>query len=321
MDARLLAQAKRANQWQSLLLVGALCGVLYAIAYSLFGFMGGMIAVGAALALFILTPAVSPALILRMYRARELQPAELPGAFEVMRELARRADLPAVPRLFYLPSQVMNAFTVGSPKHAIVVVSDGLLRRLNGPEFAAVLAHEITHIQNRDVRVMGFADVAGKIVGSLSRLGQILLLINLPLFLIGGMHLPWLTIGLLFLAPALTTIAQLALSRTREFAADAGAAELLGDSRPLASALHKIEVQSQSLLAKMFGGRRGLPEPSLLRTHPKTAERIERLLRMHPDGEQPTPGAGSSLDARSFEPHPLATRVHRPRWHRTGAWF
>ncbi len=315
MNAEILAKHRRSNWGQSLLLLLTLGAVLFAIAHTLFGGLAGWLAVGVALVLFFVTPAVSPTLVLRAYRAKPLPPERFPQYNGMVAALAQRAGLSQVPKLFYLPSDVMNAFTVGRSGQAVIAVSDGLLRRLNFAELAAVLAHEVAHIQNRDVHLMGFADIAGRLVGSLSRLGQFLLLLNLPLMLFGQAHIPWLTVGLLFAAPLLTGLAQLALSRTREFAADQDAAELLGDPRPLAAALEKIEHQSRGMLEKMFGGRRGLPEPSLLRTHPHTHDRIERLQAMRPT--QP-----SVLDELAHSPVQGLTQVAiRPRWHRTATWF
>lgn len=315
MNPEVLAKHRRSNGAQSLLLLLTLATVLFAIAHTLFGGIAGWIAVGIAVALFFITPAVSPALVLRAYRAKELPPERFPQYNGMVAALAERARLPRPPKLYYLPSDVMNAFTVGRSEQAVIAVSDGLLRRLDFAELAAVLAHEVAHIQNRDVHLMGFADIAGRLVGSLSRLGQFLLFLNLPLMLLGQAHIPWLTVGLLFAAPLLTGLAQLALSRTREFAADQDAAELLGDPRPLASALQKIEHQSRSMLEKMFGGRRGLPEPSLLRTHPHTHERIERLQSMRPM-DTPVLDRLARSPVQGLTPQPI-----RPRWHRTATWF
>ncbi len=337
MDAEILKAHRRTNRWQSILLLLAVGAVLFLIAYSLFGITAGWMAVGFAVLLFVFTPAVSPSIVLRMYRAKPLKESQAPALFDLVQELSKRAELPKPPDLYYLPSDVMNAFTVGRKKHAVIAVSDGLLRRLNLAELAGVLAHEMAHIQNNDVRLMGFADVAGRVVGSLSRLGQFLLLLNLPLILMGQSHIPWLTIGVLVLAPILTQLAQLALSRTREFEADASAAELIGDPRPLAAALKKIEEQSQSMLAKMFGGRKGLREPSLMRTHPHTHERIERLKGLRRSAAQAAaqgllkfeqaqsddPRAQSAQKSAQKSPQesPQAETPIPPRWHRTGTWF
>jgi heat shock protein HtpX len=153
--------------------------------------------------------------------------------------------------------------------------------------------------------------------------GQALLLISLPLWIVGGVAISWLTIAILLLAPTISALAQLALSRTREYNADLEAARLLGDPEPLALALAKIERFQGRLLEQFLGPGQRLPDPSMLRSHPSTEERIRRLvaLRGHTDylgSRLPSLVLGAGQTHGTF---PLAPRPLRPRWHGLGTWY
>lgn len=222
---------------------------------------------------------LSPDLILRLYKARQLRPEEFPVGHRILRRLAARADLPAVPDLYYVPSNLMNAFAVGKPDNAAVAVTDGLVRGLNARQFAGVLAHELSHVRNEDLRVMALADVVSRLTGVMSTIGLFALILHLPAILAGGGQVPWLGIALLWFAPTIGALLQLALSRAREFDADLDAAGLTGDPEGLASALAQLE-RSQGRMWEMVlpGGR--VPQPSVLRSHPKTSQRIARLMSL-----------------------------------------
>lgn len=201
-------------------------------------------------------------------------------------ELAARAGLPAVPVPHYVPSGVVNAFATGSKHHAAIALTDGLLRSLTPRELTGVLGHEIAHIANEDLRVMGLADSISRLTHLLALLGQLAIVLSLPALLLGVTEVNWPALLLLAVAPQLALLAQLGLSRVREFDADRLAAELTGDPHGLASALAKIERVSRSWRAWLLPGW-GNPEPSWLRTHPATAERIERLLELAPPPAMP----------------------------------
>jgi Zn-dependent protease with chaperone function len=265
------------NRLQSLLLLagmGVLCALLGRL---LFGPSGAWWTMLAGVLLVAITPRLSPAWVLYLYHARPVAHAELPGVYRLLHELARRADLPVAPRLYYIPSKVINAFALGSPERPCIAITDGLLQSMNMRELAGILAHEISHIRHRDLQVMMLADVISRLASTMALAGQLMLLINLPLLLLFGYGLPWLPLLLLWAAPTLMTLMQLGLSRTREFEADRGAAELTGDPMGLASALAKIEQVQGGWLRRIFFPGQGIPEPSWLRTHPATEERIDRL--------------------------------------------
>ena len=197
-------------------------------------------------------------------------------------------------------------------------MTDGLLRELDPRELVGVLAHEVSHIRNNDLRVMGLADLFSRATGLLSFLGQLLLLLNLPLILIAEVAINWWAIALLVFAPSLSALAQLALSRTREFDADLNAARLTGDPDGLASALRKLEYIQGGWLERIFLPGRRAPQPSVLRTHPATDERVARLAQLK---SAPRPEFAAGM--RSFDPGRAfgAASTRRPRWHINGLWY
>ncbi|MGQ9370067.1 zinc metalloprotease HtpX [Azospirillum sp. ST 5-10] len=309
------ARRKRANLIQSALLLGGmvlllgLCGWLVAGPEGVFwAFVAG--AVGLAVG-----PRVSPRLVLAMFGARRLAPAEAPRLFAVVDAIARRAELPRPPDLYYLPSAALNAFTVGGRSGAAIAVTDGLLRALSLRELAGVLAHEISHVRNNDLVVMGLADLVASLTRFMSLFGMLLLLLNLPLVMMEREPVPWGLALVLTLAPLAGALLQLALSRTREFDADLDAARLTGDPVGLAAALERIErVQGRFWEGMMLPGRRNA-DPSLLRTHPETGERIRRLLELRaPAAMLP------ELEAMPVAvPFPMVVR--RPRYRAHGFWY
>jgi heat shock protein HtpX len=284
MDRSTLAAHKLGNAIQSLLLVGTLALLLGLLAWILGGPPFVMLALAGVAFLYLANPVASPRLVMSLYRGRLVTPREAPDLYELIVELARRAELPRVPRLYYLPSRVMNAFATGTREDSSVAVSDGLLRGLTMRELAGVLAHEVSHIANGDLQVMAFADTVSRIAGVLSLAGQLLLLLSLPMIAVGGAEVPWVAILALLLAPSLSALVQLALSRNREYDADLGAAELTGDPAGLALALDKLERVGGRFWEQILLPGRRVPEPSLLRTHPDTRERVDRLMELVPRG-------------------------------------
>jgi heat shock protein HtpX len=301
-----------------LLIIGA--GLLMAvIAWTVYGPTGIFYAaVFGAVGLWSASKA-SPKLVLKLYKARPLAPNELTELQSIIRELTARADLPAVPTLHYVPSQMMNAFAVGKPEDSAIAVTDGLLRGLTVRQLAGVLAHEISHIRNGDLKVMAIGDILNRITSFMATFGLFALIFSIPAMLAADMKLPWLGFIFLLLAPTAGGLLQLALSRAREYDADLDAAGLTGDPEGLASALAVLERrQGRMWEGLVFPGGRS-PEPSLLRSHPKTADRIERLLSLR---KQPGPPMIVRDDAhrpdRSITPIIRPPRIH---WHRMGLWY
>ncbi len=257
-------------------------------------------------------PRVAPSLILRMYGARRISDYEAPQLIHLLRGLSREAGLHRVP-------EMANAFTVGGREKGAIAVTDGLLRNFTLREMQGVLAHELSHLTNNDGFVMSLADSFNQMVNTMSWVGQLLLIFNLPLFLMGAYQVPWLLIFVLIFAPTFSALLQLALSRTREFEADLEAARLTGDPRGLASALAKLHKLSDNWFERLFLPGRGVPEPSLLRTHPLTEQRIQRLLeiesdmaREHEEGQEDW--IGDFLSSR-------APILAQPRWRMNRFWY
>lgn len=304
------------NWLQSVLLLGGM-GALLALLGWLFGGFEAMLWILILGTLLLLTaPRISPHVILAMYGARQLISAEAPQLFALVDELCARAHITYRPTLHYVPTRMMNAFTVGSRADSALAVTDGLLRSLTGREIAGVLAHEVSHIRNNDTWIMGLADLVSRLTSALSLSGQVLLMINLPLVFLTSSGFPWLGILLLIFSPALSTLLQLALSRTREFDADIDAIRLTGDPVGLASALEKLEYQQQGLWSRLFRPGKGEPQPSMLRTHPQTEERIRRLLSLAREAER----APVETPWESTPPFGLAPIARTPRRHWTGLW-
>ncbi|HYG90880.1 MAG TPA: zinc metalloprotease HtpX [Azospirillum sp.] len=306
---------KVTNLLHSALLLGGMVLLLTLCGWVIAGGEGVLWAFAAGALSLLFSPRVSPRLVLGMFGARRLSYAEAPRLFEVVDAISRRAGLRAVPDLWYIASPILNAFTVGSRERAAIAITDGLLRELSLRELAGVLAHEVSHIRNNDLAVMGLADMVANLTRFMALFGTILLLFNLPLMLMEQEPFPWALVLLLTLAPTAGALLQLALSRTREFDADLDAAHLTGDPEGVASALVRIEgLQGRFWEGMMFPGRRP-GGPSLLRTHPDTDERVRRLMEL-----RTPPPVLPALEALPI--HVPFAHVHRrPRFRASGYWY
>ena len=271
------------NMLKTVLLMTVLTAALVLVGGWVGGEGGALVAVVVAGAMNFGSYFFSDKIVLRMYRAREVTRAEAPVLYEVVESLSRRAGLP-VPRVAIIPGQQPNAFATGrNPEHAVVAATEGILQILDREELEGVMAHELAHVRNRDMLISSVAATLAGAIMVLSRFG---------LFFGGGDRDRGggaLALLVVILAPIAAMIVQAAISRSREFAADAGGAEISGKPRALASALQKLEatakrvpLQGNPATAHMFivhpfrGG--GIGE--LFSTHPPTEERVERLLQM-----------------------------------------
>lgn len=312
IDPEIHRRAKRRNLVQTWLIIAGLTGVLTLSAWLLFGWAGVLWTLGLAVFVLAAAPSYSPAMVLRLYKARNMSAQDVPQLWQVLSELARRAELKTVPHLYYIPSANMNAFAVGTPDNAAITVTDGLLRGLNLRQLTGVLAHEISHIANGDIRVMAIADIVNRLTGALQTVGLFLLLIGL-----------WqssravIAAIVLLIAPTIGALLQLALSRAREYDADLEAVQLTGDAEGLASALATLERRQGNLWENFILPGARIPDPSLLRTHPRTAERVERLLTLRrPELQQ----IGIS-EAPSSLPGHYPVIKGRPRFRSLGLWY
>lgn len=307
------------NRLQTLALLLFLAGYLALLGWILWGTDGIFILMVFGVLLVMFSPTASPQLVMRLYRARPISKNEAPQIYQALNELARRAGLNYLPVPYYLPTNVINAFAVGTREKSAIAITDGLIRTLDWRELVGVLAHEVSHIRNNDIRVMGLADMASRFTSMLSTIGQILLLLNLPLILFSEQHINWWAVSILLFAPQISALAQLGLSRVREYDADLNAAMLTGDPEGLARALVKLERSQFSLWRRVFMPGYRIPEPSLLRTHPPTEERVKRLLELKGDLRQ---NVLTQPHRNLFDEWDLGSgqRIRKPRWHINGLW-
>ncbi len=320
LDANALRVHRARNTFHSLLLVGGL-GLLTAVsAWLIWGGMGVAVTLVAIGLIYAFAPRVPPAFVMRVYRAREIDPRGGGQLIQIIDVLADRAELPAMPRVYIVPSMTLNAFATGTPRNAAIGITEGLLRRLDLNEVAGVLAHEISHIRNNDLAVMSLADVMTRFTQMLAYLAVFLAIFNLPAFLLGDAEISFWGLLLLYLAPTAGSLIQLALSRTREYDADLEGASLTGDPVSLASALEKLERYQGRFWEDMMlpiPGRR-IPQPSLLRSHPLTADRVARLRAL--EGRPLLPQISAPHEPAQLDANPRAVAM-RPRYRWTGVWF
>ncbi len=229
----------------------------------------------------------SDKIALKMSRAKPISESEAPRLYQIVRDLCTRADLP-MPRLYMIPVDQPNAFATGrNPKHSAVAVTRGITQLLSEDELRGVLAHELAHVKHRDILI---TSVAATIGAAITYLGYMLLWFGggddneSPLGLIG-------VLAMVLLAPIAATIIQLSISRQREYAADAGGAELTGNPESLASALLRLEEGAKAMpmqvnqaaeplyIVKPFSGG-GFAR--LFSTHPPIDDRVRRLRQMRP---------------------------------------
>lgn len=269
------------NYIRTFLLLAAMTAIFVGAGYLLGGTGGMAIAFVVALGTNLFAYWNSGKMALRMYKAREIQRQDMPGYYDTVARLAEKAHMP-MPRVYLIDNDQPNAFATGrSPEHASVAATSGLLAMLNDREVAGVMAHELAHIQNRDTLTM---TVTATIAGAISMLA------NIGLFSGGrGRGGALAGIAVAILAPLAAMLVQMAISRTREYSADAGGAAISGDPEALASALQKIDAYAQKIRnpeaernpasAQMFiiNPLGALRRDKMFSTHPATANRIAKL--------------------------------------------
>jgi len=276
------------NYLRTAILMAAMTGLFLAIGFLIGGEGGMMIAFLLALAMNAFAYWNADRMMLRMYGAREVDARAAPGYYGIVRQLADRAGLP-MPKVYIIDSDQPNAFATGrNPENAAVAATTGLLRLLSHEEIAGVMAHELAHVRNRDTLIM---TITATIAGAVGMLANFAFFFghgenrNNPLGIVGA-------ILIMILAPLAAALVQMAISRTREYAADAGGAEICGHPLWLAGALAKLEQGTKAIengvaeanpaTAHMF-----IVNPlhthsvdNLFSTHPNMANRIQRLREM-----------------------------------------
>ncbi len=271
------------------LLMAAMTGLFLAFGYMLGGSGGVVIAFMVAAAMNLFAYWNSDKMVLSMHGAKQVDERTAPELVGMVRTLARRADLP-MPKVYIIDSAQPNAFATGrNPENAAVAATTGLLRMLNRDEIEGVMAHELAHVKNRDTLIM---TITATIAGAISMLANFALFFggnrNNPLGIVG-------TILMMILAPMAAMLVQMAISRTREFAADKAGAEISGQPLSLAHALEKIHMgashtvneraEQNPATAHLFIANplRGRSFDSLFATHPRMEDRIARLEGMAGD--------------------------------------
>jgi heat shock protein HtpX len=273
-------QYMQQNLLHSLLLLLGMFALLALIGWLILGVTGIFWSLGIVFIVIISSRRLSPRLLLYLYGARPLTPQQAPDLYELLARLTNRASLPRLPGLYVIPGRMMNAFTIGQNQHSSIALSEGMLSSMNSHELAGVLAHEVAHIRHRDLWVMTLADVLSRLTHLLALTGLFMIMVYLPMFVLAGESIPWLLFIVLLMSPNLSALLQLALSRSREYSADIEAVNLTGDPYGLASALQKIEYYQGGWIERILLPGRRLPDPSLLRSHPRTDERIKRILEI-----------------------------------------
>lgn len=319
LNSEQLREHRQRNLMHSVFLIGAIGAILVIATSLLWGLAGiafSLISIGL---IILVAPSLPATAVMRLYRANKVEPGN-DQLSRIVDELSRRAELPTRPDLYLIPSATLNAFATGSRQNPTIAITEGLLRRLTMREITNVLAHEMSHIRNNDLWVMNLADIMSRFVQALSYMALALALMNVFGLLTGEAPISWWAVLILYFAPAISSLLQLGLSRAREYDADMEAASLTGDPMGLASALSRLERYQGHFwedLAYPVPARR-VPQPSLLRTHPSTKERIRRL---HELTSPPT------LPQIVVQDEPMVTMLGygpiemRPRYRFPGLWY
>jgi heat shock protein HtpX len=270
---------------RTVILMAALGGLLVVIGYAIGGIKIASVFLGIALLINFIAYWFSDKIAIKSAGAKPVSESEAPALYQMMRDLTTRAGLP-MPRLYMIPADQPNAFATGrNPKNAAVAVTSGITKLLSEDELRGVLSHELAHIRSRDILTQSIASAIGAMITWIAYMmrwfggddeSPLGLIANLALFL---------------LAPISATLIQLAISRQREYSADATGAEVCGNPESLASALLRLEQGAQAMpmqvnqateplyIVKPFSGG-GLA--SLFSTHPPIEERVRRLRQMRP---------------------------------------
>jgi heat shock protein HtpX len=272
------------TQARTWVLIAALSALIVVVGGQFFG-RSGFVLFGLIAVLFNLGAYwFSAPMALKASKAQPAGESEYPQLHEIIRDLSARANVP-VPKLYIVPSDQPNAFATGrNPKHAAVAVTQGLLRYLPNDQVRGVLAHEFAHIKNRDILVSSIAAMLGAVITMIANVLQFSMLFggeedNGPLGMVGAL-------AMIILAPLAATVLQLAVSRQREYLADATGASFIGDPNPLADALETLERGTAAIplpvnpsVASLYIAnplrRQGVS--ALFSTHPPMEERIRRL--------------------------------------------
>jgi heat shock protein HtpX len=277
------------NSLKTVLLLGLLSGLLLALGELLGGSQGLIFAFGMAVVMNFISYWFSDKIVLRMYRAQQVGPDH--PLSTITRRLATRANLP-MPKVYVIPDSSPNAFATGrNPSHAAVAATEGIMRLLNEQELEGVIAHELAHVKHRDILISSVAATVAAAIMMVARMAQFAQIFG------GGSRddregaNPFALIATIILAPLAAMLVQAAISRSREYVADAGGARIAGSPHGLINALRKLEMGSKQIpldanpatahmfIIKPFSGRGLL---NMFSTHPPTQQRIDALMSLRP---------------------------------------
>jgi len=277
------------NVFKTALLLAVLTAMLVLLGGALGGQQGMLVAFMFALVINFASYWWCDKIVLAMYRAQPITEAEAPRLYNMVRRLASKAGVP-MPRVYLIPTEQPNAFATGrNPEHAVVAVTEGILRILDDEELEGVLAHELAHVTNRDILI---STIAATLAGAITYLAH---MAQWAAFFGGGRHddddgpSPIAMMLMAIVAPMAAMLVQLAVSRSREFQADATGARLAGRTWGLSKALEKLEMAKHAVpmdanpaTAHMFivNPLSGRALMRLFSTHPPIEERIARLRSM-----------------------------------------
>ena len=282
------------NTFRTTILLAVLTALLVWIGDMLGGRQGAVIALVIAGGMNFFSYWFSDKIVLKMYRGQEITANDDPELYGLVTDLATRAGLP-MPKVYIIPEETPNAFATGrNPQHAAVAVTQGIRRILNKRELAGVLGHELSHVVNRDILVSTIAATLAGAISYMAQMAQWAMIFggNRDRDDEGGSNIFGLIV-MMIVAPLAAMLIQMAVSRSREYGADAGGAKITGDPLALASALKKLHIGSQQIplqaspatanaTAHMFivNPLTGRSMAALFSTHPPMEERVRRLEEM-----------------------------------------
>lgn len=276
------------NRVKSVMLLTLLSLILIAIGGVVGGQSGAMTMFLISLAINFYTYWNSDKMALRAYNAQPLAESQVPELYELVRELCRKAELP-MPRLYVIPTDVPNAFATGrDPEHAAVAVTEGILSMLNRDELAGVISHELSHVKHRDTLIMTLSASIATAISYIANIAQWAAIFGTARDEDGNRSNPIALIVTIVIAPLAASLIQFALSRSREYMADASGARICGKPLALASALLKLDdyahhrvipdakpATSGLFIINPLAGVGGVA--NLFSTHPSTEERVKKL--------------------------------------------
>ena len=276
------------NRVKSVMLLTLLSLILMAIGGVVGGQNGAMTMFLISLAINFYTYWNSDKMALRAYNAQPLAESQVPELYELVRELCRKAELP-MPRLYVIPTDVPNAFATGrDPEHAAVAVTEGILSMLNRDELAGVISHELSHVKHRDTLIMTLSASIATAISYIANIAQWAAIFGTARDEDGNRSNPIALIVTIVIAPLAASLIQFALSRSREYMADASGARICGKPLALASALlklddyahHRVIPDAKPATSGLFinnplAGVGGVA--NLFSTHPSTEERVKKL--------------------------------------------